>query len=153
MTRLLVSRPDAPAAKPLLDALAEEYERLYGERVEGELDSRAVEDFVAPRGALLLAIEDGVTVAGGGVTPLAGDTAEIKRMWTAPGHRRRGYARLVLEALEREAARLGYRVLRLQAGARSGPALELYSSCGYVPAPAFGDYRDEPLARGFAKRL
>ncbi len=147
------THPEAAAARPLLEALADEYERTYGERTAGELASREVDDFLPPRGAMLLVVEDGETIAGGALAPLSGEVAEIKRMWTAPGHRGRGLARAVLISLEREALRLGYCAVRLQTGAYQMPAIRLYRSAGYHPAAPFGRYRQEPLARGFAKPL
>jgi GNAT superfamily N-acetyltransferase len=109
MTQLRLARPDHPAAEPLLAGLADEYARMYGEKAGGELTVREVEEFVAPRGAFILAMGGSTTVAGGGVAPLVGDVAEVKRMWTSSRHRRRGLARRVFGALEREALQLGYR--------------------------------------------
>jgi GNAT superfamily N-acetyltransferase len=153
MIELRAARPDAPAARPLLAGLAEEYARMYGEKADGELSVREVEDFVPPRGAFLLALIGSTTVAGGGVGPLVGDVAEVKRMWTSPRYRRRGLARTVLAALENEALELGYRSLRLQTGAVATPALALYHAAGYQRIAPFGRYRDEPLAVAFEKRL
>jgi GNAT superfamily N-acetyltransferase len=144
---------DEPAARPLLDGLVAEYRRLYGDGTAVELSSRDAADLIPPRGLLLLVTEGPETLAGGGLVPLAEGVAEIKRMWTAPTRRGRGYARLVLAALESRAVDLGYRTLRLQTGARSAAALALYRSAGYRPAPPFGSYRDEPLAIGFEKQL
>jgi ribosomal protein S18 acetylase RimI-like enzyme len=74
-------------------------------------------------------------------------------MWTSPQHRRRGLARRVLGALEQEALKLGYRVVRLQTGAIATPAVSLYDVSGYRRIAPFGRYRDEPLAVAFEKRL
>jgi len=153
MTRIRIARPDDPAARPLLDGLADEYAKTYGEKTDGELAVREVVDFVRPRGVFLLAVSGATTVAGGGLAPLVGDAAEVKRMWTSPLHRRRGLARRVLAALEREALHLGYRTLHLQTGALSDPAIALYRASGYERIAPFGRYRDEPLAVAFEKRL
>ena len=153
MTQLRLARHDHPAAEPLLAGLADEYARMYGEKADGELTVREPEVFVAPRGAFILAMSGSTTVAGGGVAPLVGDVAEVKRMWTSSRHRRRGLARHVLGALEREALQLGYRVLRLQTGVVATPAVALYRASGYRRIAPFGRYRDEPLAVAFEKRL
>ena len=153
MPYLRTARIDERAARPLVEGLAEEYRRLYGDATSVELTSRDVADFSPPRGVLLLVIDGPETLAGGGIAPLAEGVGEVKRMWTAPARRGRGYARLVLAALETRAVELGYRTLRLQTGARSDAALALYRSAGYRPAPPFGSYRDEPLAIGFEKEL
>ena len=153
MIELRLASPDDPGAEPLLAGLADEYARLYGERAEGELTTREVSEFVAPRGAFILAVERSAPVAGGGLAPLGGRVAEVKRMWTSPAHRRRGLARRVLAALEREALRLDYRVLRLQTGAVATAAVELYRTAGYRRIAPFGRYRHEPLAVAFEKQL
>jgi len=151
MPHLRTADPHDPAARPVWDGLAEEYERTYGERIEGELSVRETADFRPPRGVLLLLTQGSETIAGGAIAPLADGIAEVKRMWTSPRHRRRGHARVILEALEREAAKLGYRTLRLQTGAMSRPALALYYAAGYDEARPFGRYENEPLAVAFEK--
>jgi GNAT superfamily N-acetyltransferase len=152
--RLVQAHPDDPAARPLLDGLAEEYARLYGGGpTDDELRSRGAEDFVPPRGVLLLLVEDGETIAGGALAPLQQGVAEVKRMWTGPAHRRQGYARHVLAALELEAVVLGYRAIRLQTGKLSAPALALYAEAGYHASSPFGRYERHPLLVGFEKQL
>jgi GNAT superfamily N-acetyltransferase len=149
MAYLRTAHPDEPATRVLLDGLAEE----YGEKTEGELSAREAADLSPPRGVLLLLVDGSEPLAGGGVAPLADGVAEIKRLWTAPAHRGRGYARRVLAALERRAFHLGYRRLRLQTGAAAAPALALYQSAGYRPARPLGRCHDEPLALAFEKPL
>jgi GNAT superfamily N-acetyltransferase len=153
MPLLRTAHPDEPAARVLFDGLAHEYGSVYGHRTEGELSAREAADFVPPRGVLLLLTDGSAPLAGGGLAPLEAGVAEVKRMWTAPEHRGRGYARGVLAALERRAVGLGYRTLRLQTGARSEAAIALYRSAGYRSIAPFGVYRDEPLARAFEKAL
>jgi hypothetical protein len=52
-----------------------EYARMYGEKTDGELSVREVEEFLPPRGVFLLVLSGSTTVAGGGVAPLGGDAA------------------------------------------------------------------------------
>ena len=139
MTRTRIARPDDPAARPLLDGLADEYATTYGEKTNGEL--------------LPAAVSGATSVAGGGGGAAGRDAAEVKRMWTSRRHRRRRLARRVLAALEHEALQLDYRTLRLQTGALSAPALAVYRASGYERIAPFGRYRDEPLAVAFEKRL
>ncbi len=60
------------------------------------------------------------------------DTAEFKRIWTLPGLRRQGIARRVLQELEDQAARQGYRRVFLTTGFRQPEAVGLYLSHGYT---------------------
>jgi ribosomal protein S18 acetylase RimI-like enzyme len=152
--RIRLARLDEPAAAPLLQGLAADYASVYGTAVaSAELAMRDAAEFLPPDGALLLLEAGDTTIAGGGMVRLDEGIAEIKRMWTAPEHRRSGHARRVLAALERVASARGYTTVRLQTGDRSSAALALYPAAGYRRIPPFGPYRDEPRAVGFAKRL
>ena len=90
-------------------------------------------DFEPPHGTFLVLTENGETVAGGALRRRDPDTAEVKRVWTANRHRRRGLARRVLTELERAAVDLGYRSIYLTTGPRQPEARSLYLSSGYVP--------------------
>jgi GNAT superfamily N-acetyltransferase len=150
-----------PLARPLLDELAHEYWTRYRHHpteahLRAELDEEGLEDFAPPAGELLVLIDRGDVVAGGAfrrrAEPELGDagrlarpgtrdasgvptvpTAELKRIWTHSAHRRRGLARLVLEELERRAARRGYRRIYLTTGHRQPEAVGLYLAAGYRP--------------------
>ena len=129
--------PDDPLAAPLFAELAVEYDTRYGDLFGGaseELTRYPAEAFQPPDGEFLLLVEDGVAVAGGAfrrhVDP---DTAEVKRMWTAASHRRRGLARRVLAELESRAAARAYRRMYLTTGPRQPEARDLYLAAGWTP--------------------
>ncbi len=135
----VVVLPGDPRTRPLLEGLHLEYVERYGPAIGAEeMADHPVEDFTAPAGALLLLLEGGVTVGGGAFRRHDDDTAELKRVWTAPEHRRRGISRRVLAELERLAAAAGYRRIRLTTGSRQPEAYALYRGSGYVvlPGPA-----------------
>jgi GNAT superfamily N-acetyltransferase len=131
-------RLDDDAVRPLLDGLGEEYIARYG--TSAELQHATVDEFEPPTGGFLVFVEDGVTVAGGGFRHLAPGVCEVKRMWTSPTHRRRGYAMQVLAALEQGARDAGYDTLRLETGPAQPEAQSLYASRGYHRIPVFGHY-------------
>lgn len=79
--------------------------------------------------------------------------AEIKRMYVAPAARGLGLGRLLLETLERHAAGLGLRCIRLETGVRQPEAIGLYRACGYVETGPFGGYAVDPLSLFMEKRL
>jgi GNAT superfamily N-acetyltransferase len=136
---------DDPLAQPLLVELADEYAQRYG----GE-SARYLEwlvdgpegQFAAPCGGMLIGLLEGQSVTGGAFCRFDADTAELKRVWTHRDHRRRGYAKAVLAALEGEIAARGYRRVYLITGDRQPEAEELYRSTGYTrlpePLPALG---------------
>lgn len=140
-----------PRAAPLLAGLHAEYEHRYGSN--DELDASDAEMFSGPGGAFVLALDGERAVAGGGIRRLDADTAELKRMWTAPSHRRRGLAWVVLGALEDAARERGYRRLVLETGWAQPEAIALYEARGYRRIPGYGRYRDEPGEVSFAVSL
>ena len=93
------------------------------------------------------------TLAGGALRRLADGIGEVKRMWTAPEHRRRGHARRILEALERRAVAYGYSALRLETATLQSGAIELYRSQGYHPIPLYGRLAVDPRCVCFEKTL
>ncbi|MFF8812716.1 GNAT family N-acetyltransferase [Streptomyces pactum] len=123
-----------PLVEPLLRELGHEYTTRYGSQAHQELARYPDEEFTPARGgALLLLLEDGAPVAGGAFRRYDAVTAELKRIWTHSGHRRRGLARRVVAELEREAAARGYRRVYLTTGPRQPEARGLYLATGYTP--------------------
>jgi GNAT superfamily N-acetyltransferase len=154
MAVLRLITPAHPAAAPLLAGLRREYTDFYGPEVAAEVDRNSIFEFLPPAGAFIVLEEDGVTLAGGALKRLAPGVGEIKRMWTAPRHRGRGYGRRVLVALEQAALRRGYHTLRLETGDVLDAALGLYRSAGYVEIQSYGaHWGADPRARSFEKRL
>lgn len=140
-----------PLARPLLDELSQEYRSRYGS--DAELRRYPAHEFVPPDGMFLLLLEDSLPVAGGAYRRYDASTAELKRVWTHSAHRRRGLARRVLRALEREAAQHGYRRIWLTTGPRQPEAKGLYLAAGYRP---LFDLSTDPESVGklpFEKRL
>lgn len=137
LLQVAVVHPDDPRAAPLFAELAVEYDRRYGDLFGGateELTRYPAWQFTAPHGAFLLLLEDDVAVAGGALKPhpTAG-TLEVKRMWTAAPHRRRGLARRVLAELELIAVQRGATRIFLTTGPRQPEARDLYLAAGYAP--------------------
>ncbi|MFC9994716.1 GNAT family N-acetyltransferase [Nocardia sp. NPDC127526] len=127
-----------PLAAPLLAELAIEYSGRYGGtpgEVHADLVGYPASRFAPPDGDLLVVVESGEPVAGGAFQRYDAETAELKRIWTASAHRRKGLGRLVLEELEAEIARRGYRRIYLTTGPRQPEAVALYAAAGYTPLP------------------
>lgn len=137
-----------PETQPLLAGLRREYRLRYGG--SRELLSTRPEEFDPPGGGFLVLMDSDETVAGGGIREWAPGVCEVKRMWTAPEHRRRGHAFTVLRALEELAARRGYTRLRLETGPQQPEAVALYERAGYERIPVFGQY---PQALAFEREL
>jgi GNAT superfamily N-acetyltransferase len=116
-------------------------------------DAPPPHDLAPPRGAFLVAWLDGAAVGCAGVRAHERDVGEIKRMYTRPAARRCGVARALLGAIEQRAQTLGYVRLVLETGTEQPEAIALYESSGYALIDGYGQYRDFPQSRCFAKDL
>jgi GNAT superfamily N-acetyltransferase len=128
--------PDDDRAAPLFADLTAEYDARYGDLFGGaaeEMTRYPAAAFLPPSGAFVLLLEDGVAVAGGAYMAHPSGAAEVKRMWTAAAHRRRGLARRVLAELEQRAAAAGYTAMYLTTGPRQPEARDLYLATGWTP--------------------
>ncbi|MFC8719009.1 GNAT family N-acetyltransferase [Kitasatospora sp. NPDC057198] len=135
-----------PLAEPLVRELTHEYVTRYGPGGHREMARYGAEEFTPPDGLLLLLLRGDEPVAGGAYRRHADEgTAEVKRMWTAAGHRRQGFGRRVLAELEAAAREAGYRRILLTTGPRQPEARGLYLAAGYTP---LFDVRAEPAPDG-----
>jgi GNAT superfamily N-acetyltransferase len=143
---------DSPAAQVLIAAVQAEYVERYGGIDETAIDAA---EFVAPHGGFLVGYVDDSPVACGGWRRIESPpgTAELKRMYVVTEHRRRGFARLVLLALEDAVRAAGCTRIWLETGLHQPEAIALYSASGYVSIPGYGYYADAPLARPMGKEL
>jgi GNAT superfamily N-acetyltransferase len=96
-------------------------------------------EFGPPGGVFLVGYRGSEPVCGGGIKALRDGTCEIKRMYVVPQVRRTGVARALLGALEDAARDLGYRIARLDTGARQPHAQAFYEASGYRRVVNFND--------------
>ena len=134
----------------LVDALDRELLARYPHEAVHGIDADA---FRAADGCFVLARDDTSALGCGAFRRVDAATAELKRMYTAPGARGRGVARIVLRALEDEARRRGYRRIVLETGDRQPEAIGLYIACGYATIAAFGPFVGNPSSVFFGKEL
>lgn len=102
----------------------------------------------------VLVARDGGRARGCGAFVLGADgRAEMKRVFVDPAARGKGVARAIMEALEREASRLGVTLMQLETGIKQPEAIALYRKLGYADRGPFGSYRPDPLSLFMEKRL
>lgn len=116
----------------------------HGFTVEEALAS-AVRDYNEPHGRYLLLGPEDDPHAGGAVTFLDDERAEVKRMWVSPAHRGHGLAGALLAELERIAAATGRTVMVLDTSSALTRAVALYGRHGYRQVPAYNDNPDADL--------
>jgi len=88
----------------------------------------------------------------GALRPLfKNEIAEIKRMFVRPSFRGKGIAGKILQELEKEAARMGYKKIWLETGDRQPEAIGLYQKHGYSRISNYGIYKENQHSNCFEK--
>ena len=135
---------------------ADQYFKELDRRFEAGFDPAASlpaddRDLAPPRGAFLVGSVDGDAVACGAVKAIERRVGSLKRMWVADSARGLGLGRRMLEALERQAGKLGFTSVRLETNKALTEAIAMYRSAGYREVARFND---DPYANHwFEKRL
>lgn len=147
MDALTVTRaqPDDPGVRTVLQTHHDLMRASSPEESCHILDAESLLD----AGAVLLVARDGDEVLGvGALAPLGGGEGELKSMHTTQAARRRGVARLILDALVAEARETGLSRLNLETGSAEmfAPARALYARAGFAECPPFGSYAEDPLS-------
>jgi GNAT superfamily N-acetyltransferase/ketosteroid isomerase-like protein len=134
-------------------ALREGLEAELRERYDGDSEP-GVKPTAEDTLAFLVARDaDGLALGCGALRPLGDGAAEIKRMYVAPEHRGRGLGWVILTAVEAEAERLGFGIVRLETGDFQPEAVSLYRAAGYREIPGYGADPPRPHSRCFERRL
>lgn len=92
-------------------------------------------------------------VSCGALKYYSNETAEVKRMYTSPDNRGKGYAGKVLAELEAWAKELGYKRCVLETGINQPEAIRLYFKSGYQRIPNYGQYAGVEKSYCFGKSL
>ncbi len=96
--------------------------------------------------ALWLATHDGRPVGAVGLKPFEGDTAELKRLWVAPGARGLGFGETLCRACIEGAREAGYKRLLLDTDRGLGHANAIYEALGFRDIEK---YYDNPMDSRF----
>lgn len=89
---------------------------------------------------VVVLFHEGIPCACGAMKPFDADAMEVKRMYTIPEARGKGFGSLVLKELERWAAELSIARCVLETGKRQTEAVALYRKNGYTIIPNYGQY-------------
>jgi ketosteroid isomerase-like protein/GNAT superfamily N-acetyltransferase len=146
----IASEPfDDPDGAALREAVEVELCQRYGGHAEPPAGAKAEETaaFLVARDA------DGTAVGCGALRPLKDGAVELKRMYVRPEDRGRGLGWIILIALETEAQRQGFGIVRLETGDFQPEAMSLYRAAGYREIPCYGDYVEGLHSRCFERRL
>ena len=95
----------------------------------------------------------GTPVSCGAIKYFDEKSMEVKRMYTLPEYRGKGYASLVLDELEIWAKELGFSYCLMETGKRQKEAVALYSKNGYTVISNYGQYAGVENSVCFRKAL
>ena len=140
--------PASPAARDVVGRYFTEIGRRFGFDPSGETE-KDTRILVPPFGVFVVALSDGEPVACGGLTAIAPDTGELKRMWVHDDWRGAGLGSRLLRHLEDQARALGHRFVRLDTNAALAEAIAMYQRAGYL---AIDRYNDNPWATHFFEK-
>ena len=96
--------------------------------------------YAPPDGALLLAFRNSDVLGCIALKRLAPEVAEIKRLYVVQQGRSLGVGRVLVAAILKEAARLGYREIKLDTLPHMTQAIALYRSFGFAPIAPYGSF-------------
>jgi putative acetyltransferase len=80
-------------------------------------------------------------------------TAEVRRMYVRPEHRRKHVGRTILLHLIASARQLGYERLILETGNRQAPAIVFYENYGFKRIEPFGEHVNDPTSLCYAMHI
>lgn len=112
-----------------------------------------VEQMAGPDTTVFVARDNGHAVACGALRRDTGAVAEVKRMYTRPGHRGRGIGAGILAAIEDLARREAFNRLVLETGDRHPAAWAIYEKAGFTRCGPVLDYPDSPWSVFYEKQL
>jgi putative acetyltransferase len=139
-------QPATPELWSDAQTLIEEYAASLGidlsfQDFEHERQTLAHE-YGPPRGCLLIARYEKISIGCGAYRPLTGLACEMKRLYVVPRMQGRRIGHAIAEALITRARAAGYTAMRLDTLPEMRAAQRLYVSLGFVPANA---YRHNPI--------
>jgi putative acetyltransferase len=102
---------------------------------------------------VILVYEGDTAIACGAFKKFDDTSCEIKRMFTEPSHRGKGYAGIVVDELEKWARESGYRSVVLETSVKLESAVGLYRKKGYADTEKYGQYKDAIDSMCFRKVL
>ena len=102
---------------------------------------------------VIILFENNIAVACGAIKPFDKQTMEIKRMFTKTEARKKGFAKMIINELEKWAFELSYNKCILETGIRQIEAIQFYHNNNYQVIPNYGQYEGIENSICFQKKL
>lgn len=148
--RIAIEPPRQPDVEALLAGSAAYALLLYP---AGSCYLLEVSELEAPGVEVFVVRVSGVALGTGSLVARGDGTAELKRLYVDDRARGQGLATALLERIEQHAAATGVRLLQLETGPQSLPAIGLYEKHGYSRIPNFEPYGGDPHSYCMEKAL
>jgi GNAT superfamily N-acetyltransferase len=144
--------PRSQVVQDLLSAFVEDVKRRYDTPPAdvGSFDPNLVS---VPRSVFLVARRDNKPIGCGALVPMDDNYVEVKRMYVRPEERGHGFARKILDELERLAREFDYDAMRLETGVNQPESIALYGKGGFYRIPNFPPFVGDTSAVCFEKRI
>jgi GNAT superfamily N-acetyltransferase len=139
------------AASLLRDAAAE-IRPLYAQASAGPLPA-PTNDPPGVRDLYVAAFVDSSPVGCGALRELDRTTAEVRRMYVRPEHRRKRLGAAILAHLLARARELGYERIVVETGNGQAPAISLYQHHGFTRIAPFGEHVNDATSLCFELRI
>jgi putative acetyltransferase len=138
MITIQIEKPNKKPIVELIEKLDDYLISLYPPESNHLLD---IKTLLQPD-IIFLTAKDGHEYIGCGAIRIVKDQyAEIKRMYVSPSARGKGVGYKSLSELQNIAGQIGFKILRLETGAKQPQAIRLYEKFGFYKISAFGEYR------------
>lgn len=102
---------------------------------------------------VIVVFENNIAIGCGAFKEFEEDSVEIKRMYVAVDHRKKGIASFILHELETWSKELNYTYAILETGKKQPEAISLYQKQGYEIIPNYGQYKNAANSICFSKKL
>lgn len=89
---------------------------------------------------VVVAYQNNIAISCGAIKEYDLKTMEVKRMFTSPENRGKGFAGIILHELENWAREMNFEKCILETGKRQAEAIRLYKKSGYDIIPNYGQY-------------
>jgi len=102
---------------------------------------------------VVVLLENEKPISCGAIKELHPGTMEVKRMYTLPEYRGKGFAARVLRELEKWTEELNAEYCQLETGLKQPEAIRLYEKSGYERIPNYGQYIGVDSSVCFRKKI
>ncbi len=134
MTKLIIRQYQLSDKKEIFDLHVRALENVGAHMYTGkwEKDFDDIEGiYLNNRGEFLVGTIDNKIVAMGGLRKMTDEIVEVRRMRVEPVCQRKGYGQIILNALEKKARELGYKIIQLNTSLKQVSAQKFYEKNGY----------------------